>query len=295
MKDLSVYYGNRRGIHHVNLSVAAGEVFGFLGPNGAGKTTAIRVLLDIIRPSSGKAAIFGLDCQKDGVKIRRKVGYIPGELSLYRNQTAHEYFKMVNAVRGKTTDPVYLQNLCDRLELDPRHQMRTYSRGNKQKIGLVAAFMGKPDLLILDEPTSGLDPLIQQHVLSLVRETRADGRTVFLSSHVLSEVQAICDRVGIIREGQIIATEQVERLIRSQIHRLSLHFERMPPEGAFEFSGAREIIRTNQVITLEIQKNLNQVLSQAVEYGVVDLEDHPVTLEEVFLAYYGKKAGYHHG
>jgi ABC-2 type transport system ATP-binding protein len=148
-------------------------------------------LLDIIRPTAGKASILGLDCQKEGVQIRRRIGYIPGELSLYQHLRADEYFYMINAVRGNTGDTDYVRSLCDRLDLDPHHPMRTYSRGNKQKIGLVAAFMGKPDLLILDEPTGGLDPLIQQNVLDLVREAHADGRTVFFSSHNLPEVQEL--------------------------------------------------------------------------------------------------------
>ena len=293
-KDLSVYYGRQRGVHNLNLLVQPGEVYGFLGPNGAGKTTTLRVLLDIIRPTAGKATIFGLDCQKKGVQIRRRVGYIPGELSLYKQLRADEYFSMVNAVRGNTGDPAYVSSLCEQLGLDPRHPMRTYSRGNKQKVGLVAAFMGKPDLLILDEPTGGLDPLVQQVVHELVREARADGRTVFFSSHVLSEVQAVCDRVGIIREGQLVVTERVEKLMRGQFHRLCLRFERMPPPGVFDQPGVREVSRTTQDVTLEIKENLNQVLSQAVQYGVLDLEDHPFTLEEIFLAYYGISGGNHH-
>jgi ABC-2 type transport system ATP-binding protein len=291
IKNLSVYYGRKRGVHNLNLSVRPGEIFGFLGPNGAGKTTALRVLLDIIRPTAGKATIFGLDCRKQGVQIRRRVGYIPGELSLHPHLYADQYFKMVNAVRGNRNEPAYVKELCDRLNLDPYHQMRTYSRGNKQKVGLVAAFMGKPDLLILDEPTSGLDPLIQQAVLNLVREARKDGRTVFFSSHVLSEVQAVCDRVGIIRDGLIVATEQVEKLIHGKFHRLFFRFERMPPPGAFDKMGAREVNRTDQGVTLEIQKNINQILSHATEYGVLDMEEHPFTLEEIFLAYYGKSGG----
>lgn len=293
-ENLSVYYGPQRGIDNLNLKVESGEVYGFLGPNGAGKTTTLRVLLDIIRPTTGKATVFGLDCQREGVQIRRRVGYIPGELSLYQHLRATEYFGMLNAVRGNTGDSAYVRSLCDRLDLDPHHPMRTYSRGNKQKVGLVAAFMRKPDLLILDEPTSGLDPLVQQTVLELVREAHADGRTVFFSSHVLSEVQAVCDRVGIIREGQIVATEQVETLIRGQFHRLLVRFECMPPPGVFDQPGVREVNRTAQGITLEIRENLNQILSQAVQYGVLDLEDHPFTLEEIFLAYYGKSRGDHH-
>lgn len=155
-----MYYGHQCGVHRLSLSVQPEEIYGFLGPNGAGKTTTLRVLLDIIRPTAGQATIFGLDCQKEGVQIRRRVGYIPGELSLYKQLRADEYVRMVNAVRGNTGDPAYVHSLRDRLGLDLRRPMRTYSCGNKQKVGLVAAFMGTPNVLILDEPTSGLDPLM---------------------------------------------------------------------------------------------------------------------------------------
>jgi len=293
-KALSVYYGRRRGIRKLGLSVDPGEVYGFLGPNGAGKTTTLRVLLDIIRPTSGSAAIFGLDCQKEGVRIRRRVGYIPGELSLHPHLRADEYFRMVDAVRGNRDGAARMRRLCERLNLDPHRAMHSYSRGNKQKIGLVAAFMGQPDLLILDEPTSGLDPLIQQQVLELVREARAGGRTVFFSSHVMSEVQAVCDRIGIIRDGELVASERVEKLIRGRFHRLRLRFERMPPAGAFEGSGGREIGRTARDVTFDVRENLNLFLSRAVQYGVLDLEDHPFTLEEIFLEYYGKSGGNRH-
>jgi ABC-2 type transport system ATP-binding protein len=169
--------------------------------------------------------------------------------------------------------------------------MGTYSRGNKQKVGLVAALMGKPELLLLDEPTSGLDPLVQQSVLELVREARDEGRTVVLSSHVLSEVQVICDRVGIIRDGRLVATERVEDLMHSQLHRMTMRFAQMPPQGLFDRQGARELGRTDQSATIEITDDMNGVLSLAVQYGVQELETHQVSLEEVFMEYYGKGEG----
>ncbi|MBP6015135.1 MAG: ABC transporter ATP-binding protein [Candidatus Promineofilum sp.] len=286
--DLSVYYGRYRGIHELNMIVEEGEVYGFLGPNGAGKTTTQRVLLDIIRPTSGRATIFGLDCQKDGTQIRRRIGYIPGELKLYPQLRADQYFDMIARVGGTPVDPAYRRELCERLDLDPRRPMRTYSRGNKQKAGLVAAFMRRPDLLILDEPTSGLDPLIQQRVLDLVREARAEGRTVFFSSHVLPEVQAVCDRAGIIRAGQIVATERVDRLIHSRLQRLNVRFERLPPPGALDLPGVTEVNRAGDQLSLEIRENLNQFLAQAVAFGVMEIENEQVSLEEVFMAYYDK-------
>jgi ABC-2 type transport system ATP-binding protein len=286
--NLSVYYGSQRGVHKLDLSVQPGEVYGFLGPNGSGKTTTLRVLLDIIRPTTGQARVFGLDCQSEGVRIRRQVGYMPGELNLYSQMRADQYLSMVSSVRGNSTDKAFLNSLCNRLDLDTRRLMRTYSRGNKQKVGLVAAFMGKPDLLILDEPTAGLDPLVQQSVLELVRETKADGRTVFFSSHILSEVQAVCDRVGIIRNGQLVATERIETLTRKQFHRLRMSFEQVPPPGVFDLTGVSEVSRMDHDITLEVTEHLNAVLSKASQYGVLDLETVPVTLEEVFLTYYGE-------
>ena len=288
-QDLTLYYGRQRGIEALNLNIEAGEVFGFLGPNGAGKSTTLRVLLDVIRPTRGKATIFGLDCQKEGVAIRQRVSYLPGELSLPTTMTAHQYLDLLAAVRGRNTNGRALrETLCQRLNLDPTRKMRDYSRGNKQKVGLVAAFMSQPDLLILDEPTGGLDPLVQQTVLELVREAQADGRTVFFSSHILPEVQAVCDRVGIIRDGRLVATERVETLTHQQFRRLKLHLQTMPAEGVFAaVAGVREISHQEGAILLEVRQNMAELLQTAAPYGILDLETLPVTLEEVFLAYYG--------
>jgi ABC-2 type transport system ATP-binding protein len=274
--------------------VESGEVYGFLGPNGAGKTTTLRVLMDIIRPTSGHACVFGLDCQKNGVQIRQRVGYLPGELKLFPQMDAAAYFQMVSAVRGEQDNRARISELCQRLELEPSRPMNTYSHGNKQKVGLVTAFMSRPELLILDEPTTGLDPLVQQIVLDMVREVRDDGRTVFFSSHILSEVQKVCDRVGIIRNGQIVATEQVEKLLKRQFHRFRLRFDKMPPEGAFDNFEVRELHRHGNDLVLEIHENLNAFMSRAVTFGIIDLEEQNATLEEIFLAYYGAKEDNHH-
>lgn len=291
--DLTMYYGAQRGIEALDLSIEAGEVFGFLGPNGAGKSTTLRVLLDVIRPTRGTATIFGQDCQKEGVAIRQRVGYLPGELSLPTSMTANQYLDLLAAARGQKgqNGRVLRDTLCERLSLDPKRKMRDYSRGNKQKVGLVAAFMGQPDLLILDEPTGGLDPLVQQTVLELVREAQAEGCTVFFSSHILPEVQAVCDRVGIIRDGRLVATEHIEDLTHQQFRRVRLFLERMPPEEAFTaVAGVTEISRdeNQKSILLEVRQNMGEMLHTAVDYGLNDLETLPVTLEEVFLAYYGQ-------
>jgi ABC-2 type transport system ATP-binding protein len=295
--NLTVYYGKYRGIKDVNLTVERGEAFGFLGPNGAGKTTTQRVLLDIIRPTSGSASIFGLDCRSHGVELRRRVGYLPGELALYKEMRADQFFKMYEYLRGDNGADGYgyWRKLAERLDLDTSRKIGNFSRGNKQKVGIVAAFMGKPDLLVLDEPTSGLDPLVQQTVMEMVREVKADGRTVFFSSHILPEVQAVCDRVGIIREGELVATQRVEELIAARLNRMTLIFAHLPPAGTFALEGVSEISRTEQSVTLEVRENLPAVLAAAARYDIRDIETHNMSLEEIFLDYYGRGNGGNNG
>ena len=287
---LTVYYGRHRGIKDVDLQVEKGEVFGFLGPNGAGKTTMERVLLDIIRPSAGRATLFGkLDSKKDGVEARKRIGYLPGELSLYADMKASAYFKMYHALQGGNS--TYWQTLADRLGLDSSRKIRNLSRGNKQKVGIITAFMNKPELLILDEPTGGLDPLVQQTVMELVREAKEEGATVFFSSHILPEVQAVCDRVGIIREGMLVAVERVDDLMTQHFKRINLTFDTIPPADAFALDGVTELGRDGNVVSLEIQENLNAVMQTAVSYTITNVETESVSLEEIFLAYYGKGNG----
>ena len=293
-ENLTVYYGKHRGIQDVNLTVEKGEAFGFLGPNGAGKTTTQRVLLDVIRPTSGRATIFGMDCREQGVELRKRVGYLPGELALYTNMKANRFFEMYEYLRGPNSAKGYWRELAGRLDLDISRKIGNFSRGNKQKVGVVAAFMNRPDLLILDEPTGGLDPLVQQTVMEMVREVKADGRTVFFSSHILPEVQAVCDRVGIIREGQLVATQRVEDLIATRLNRMTLIFTDLPPVGAFDMEGVAEISRTEQSVTLEVRENLPQVLTIAAQHNIQDIETHNISLEEIFLEYYGKGNGGNH-
>jgi ABC-2 type transport system ATP-binding protein len=292
--DLTVYYGKYRGVKNVNLTVERGEAFGFLGPNGAGKTTTQRVLLDVIRPTSGHASIFGLDCRTQGVELRQRVGYLPGELALYKDMRAEEFFRMYEYLRGANGAKGYWRDLAKRLDLDVSRKISNFSRGNKQKVGIVAAFMSKPDLLILDEPTSGLDPLVQQTVMEMVREVKSNGQTVFFSSHILSEVQAVCDRVGIIREGELVATQRVEDLIAAHLKRLNLRFADLPPAGVFNLEGVTEIARDGNSITLEVRANLPQVLARAAQQDIQDIETQTMSLEDIFLAFYGKGNGDKH-
>jgi len=290
-QDLTVYYGKYRGILDVDLTVEKGEVFGFLGPNGAGKTTTQRVLLDVFPPSAGRASVFGLDCQAQGVELRKRIGYLPGELALYSNMKASQFFRMYEYLRGENGSKDYWHELADRLDLDTSRKIREFSRGNKQKVGVVAAFMSRADLLILDEPTSGLDPLVQRTVLEMVREAKADGRSVFFSSHILSEVQAVCDRVGIIRDGQLVATQKVEDLFAQRMNRITMIFEGLPPVGTFDIGGVTELERGEKSLMLEVRENLPQVLAAAAQHNVMDIETHNISLEEIFLAYYSKENG----
>ena len=293
-RGLTVYYGRHRGILNVDLNVEKGEVFGFLGPNGAGKTTTQRVLLDVIRPTSGQARIFGLDCREQGVELRQRVGYLPGELALYKNMKANQFFKMYEYLRGQNGAKGYWQELAKRLDLDTSRRIGNFSRGNKQKVGVVAAFMNRPDLLILDEPTGGLDPLVQQTVLEMVREAKADGRTIFFSSHILSEVQAVCDRVGIIRDGQLVTTQRVEEMVTQRVNRINMIFADLPPADVFNIEGVTELNRSDRSVMLEVQENLPQVLAAAAENNIQDIETINVSLEEIFLTYYGKGNGGNH-
>jgi len=207
-QGLTNYYGKTRGIEDLNLSVKEGEIFGFLGPNGAGKTTTLRLLLDLIHPSSGQAKIFGLDSHKDNLEIKQRIGYIPGELNLYRNMRGRDLLNYL-ARFYNGLDSVFIIGLTKRFKLDLERKIKTYSKGMKQMLGVIQAFMNDPDLLILDEPTSGLDPFMQQEIYNLFRETKEKGKTIFLSSHNLYEIQKICDRVGIVREGHLVAIENI--------------------------------------------------------------------------------------
>lgn len=285
--DLSVYYGAHRGVKDLNLSVQKGEVLGFLGPNGAGKTTTQRVMLDIIHPTKGSATLFGLDSQKDGVAIRQRVSYLPGELSLYPSMRASYFLDLLGSLQKNKLDKPYLKQLLERLDLDPSRKMKEYSHGNKQKIGVVAAFMGKKDLIILDEPTIGLDPLVQQTVLELVQEVKDEGRTVFFSSHNLKEVQAVCDRVGIIQNGELIKTEKIATLITQQLKRLEINFRKEPPHDAFAIEGVKEINRDGNLIMFEVSQDLDRLMEKAAPYGIINIETKTVSLEEIFLAFYG--------
>jgi ABC-2 type transport system ATP-binding protein len=287
-EKLTKSYGRHRGIIEVDLAVQESEVFGFLGPNGAGKTTTIRVLLDHIRPTSGHATVFGIETTKDPVAIHRRVGYLPGEFALYDRLTGAQTLEYFANLRGGV-DRAYQASLVERLDLDPSRRFKEYSKGNKQKVGLVIALQHRPDLLVLDEPTSGLDPLIQQSFFSAMRELVADGCTVFLSSHILSEVEKSCDRVAIIREGRIAKVGTVDALRDLAHHQVELRFSGPVPAQEFEaLPGVSDVHVDDHVLRLRVSGPITPVVHAAARYELLDFVSREPSLEETFLAQYGQ-------
>jgi len=287
-EKLTKSYGPHRGIIEVDLAVEQGEVFGFLGPNGAGKTTAIRTILDLIRPTSGKALVFGIDSTVDPVAIHRRIGYLPGEFSLYDRLTGSQTLTYFANLRGGV-DAAYQQSLIERFDLDPSRRFKELSKGNKQKVGLVAALQHKPELLLLDEPTAGLDPLVQQTFFAVLRETVAEGHTVFLSSHILSEVEKSCDRVAIIRDGRLVKVDRVDALRDLAHHQVELRFAGPVPAEAFEkVEGVSEVTSEDHVLRMKVTGGIAPVVQAAARYELLDFVSREPSLEETFLAEYGQ-------
>jgi ABC-2 type transport system ATP-binding protein len=283
-------YGKSRGIIDVNLEVSEGEVFGFLGPNGAGKTTTIRTMLDLIRPTSGRALVFGIESTADPVGILRRVGYIPGEFSLYDRLSGRQTLEYFANLRGGV-DRAYQASLIERFELDPSKRFKEYSKGNKQKVGVIAALQHRPELLVLDEPTSGLDPLVQQTFFTTLRECVADGATVFLSSHILSEVEKACDRVAIIREGLLVKVGTVDGLRDLAHHQVELRFAGAVPADEFRsIDGVSDLVAEDHVMRMRVAGPITPVVRAAAQYELVDFVSREPSLEETFLAQYGHEA-----
>jgi ABC-2 type transport system ATP-binding protein len=289
-EKLTKSYGSHRGIVDVTLDVQQGEVFGFLGPNGAGKTTTIRVLLDLIRPTSGKAYVFDIESAADPTAIHRRIGYLPGEFALYDRLTGGQTLEYFGNLRGGV-DRTYQAQLIERFDLDPSRRFREYSKGNKQKVGLVAALQHKPELLLLDEPTAGLDPLVQQTFFELLRESVKDGGTVFLSSHILNEVERSCDRVAIIRDGRLVQVDRVDALRDLAHHQIELRFAGDPPAEQFRaLPGVSDLVAEDHILRLRVQGSITPLVEAAAKAGVVDFLSREPSLEEIFLAQYGRES-----
>ena len=284
-------YGNGRGIFDLDLVVDHGEIFGFLGPNGAGKTTTIRLLMGSIHPTRGSAQVLGLDCRRDAVAVKRHVGYLPGELPQYGGWKGSEVVGYLAGLRGNV-DPAEVRRIAERFELDLGRTYREYSRGNKQKLALVVAFMHRPELLLLDEPTSGLDPLNQQQFHELVRESIARGATVFLSSHVLSEVEQLCDRAGIVREGRLVAQAPLAELRAAKEREVEIRFAAAPPlERITALDGVTVLEATGQRVRCRVRGSIAPLVAALRDAEVVDLVTHEPTLEKACLSFYYAEGG----
>jgi ABC-2 type transport system ATP-binding protein len=299
-RGLCKSYGDVVALRGVDLEVRRGEIFGFLGPNGSGKTTTIRCLIDLIRPSGGSLRVLGLDPQAEPVAVRARVGYLPGELRLDDNLTAEGLLRFFNRLRGGRADPAFIRLLAERLDLDMRRPIKNFSKGNKQKVGVVQALMHRPELLLLDEPTSGLDPLAQQEVLRLLGEARAAGATVFFSSHVLSEVQEVAERVAILRRGAVVEVAETDALIHRALRRVHVRFRQSPGAevlARLSGPGVKVLAQDDRGgMVLQVAGEMDGLIKALAAFPVSDFETERPSLEEVFLAYYqddkeGKEGG----
>jgi ABC-2 type transport system ATP-binding protein len=288
-RGLSKRYGQRYALKGLDLEVRRGETLGYLGPNGAGKTTTIRLLLGLIAPTSGSATLFGLDAQRDAPEVHRRLAYVPGDLNLWPSLTGEETLALLGRVHGRV-DAAYRDELIARFALDPSKPVRTYSKGNRQKIGLIAALMTRAELLILDEPTSGLDPLMERTFRECIAEAKPAGQTVLLSSHILSEVEALCDRVAILRAGELLEVGTLAELRHLAALSVEATFEREPPDlsgvpgvSAVEVDGRR--------LRCRVTGSVGPLLRVLAGAGVRELLSSPPSLEELFLAHYGAETG----
>lgn len=285
IKNLKKYYGKNRGIEDVTFSVAQGEIMGFIGPNGAGKSTTIRTLMALIHPTSGTAHIFGKDCLKDAADISRDIGYLPAESSFYENMKVREYLSYAADLYGKDCT-ARRQELIERLNLSEKRHISDLSTGNKKKVGIIAALQHSPKLLILDEPTGGLDPLIQQTLFDILREEKRKSQTVLFSSHVLSEVQKICDRVAIIKEGNIIMVQDISQLRRNGYKKVSLLSAQEIPKDYFSLTGVANYEQNGASATFMYKGNIPDLLERLGMLKPLDVFLEEPSLEEIFLHYY---------
>jgi ABC-2 type transport system ATP-binding protein len=283
---LSKDYGSGRGLFELDLEVRQGEVFGFLGPNGAGKSTTMRLLLDLIKPTSGSAQVLGLDTVKDSLAIRRRVGFLPGDLAMYPRLTGRVVLDYLAQLRGGVDQRVR-DSLVERFDADLDRPIRELSTGNRQKLGLIQAFMHEPELLILDEPIAGLDPLVQQSFHALLGEVSAQGRTVFLSSHTLSEVERVTHRLAILRQGRLVVVDSLENLRNVAVQRLEIEFSAPVDAGEFRsLPGVTEVHADGVTLIVGFEGSADAVVKAAATHEVRAIRPHESDLEDIFLRYY---------
>jgi ABC-2 type transport system ATP-binding protein len=287
-KGLVKNYGNVRALRGVDLEVHRGEIFGFLGPNGAGKTTTIRCMLDLIRPNAGTIRIFDIDPQADPVAVRARVGYLPGELQIDPNFTVEKALHYFNRLRGIRSDWDFIRQIAERIDLDLKLTIKNLSKGNKQKVGVVQTMMHRPELLMFDEPTFGLDPLVQQEVLRMIVEARDEGATIFFSSHILSEVQEIADRVAIIRKGVVVEVADTESLIDRSFRNAKIRFKQAVDTSEFLNVPGVSVLSEDDgtTVILQVEGEMDPLIKTLARFPVSDFETERPSLEEIFLAYY---------
>lgn len=287
--NLTKKFGKLTALDGVDMDVDEGEIFGFIGPNGAGKSTTIRILLGLLKPTAGEANIFGKDAWKDAVEIHKRIAYVPGDVNLWPNLTGGEVIDLFLSLREKHRNR--REELIERFQLDPSKKCGTYSKGNRQKVALVAAFSSNADLYILDEPTSGLDPLMERVFQECVMEAKAEGKSVLLSSHILSEVEKVCDRVGIIRQGRIIESGTLSEL-RHLTRTYVLVETKQPVPELNALSGVHHVERKDRVMRFQVDtEELDRVMKYVSQYGIVKLESAPPTLEDLFMRHYEGASG----
>ncbi len=288
IRGLTKNYGDVVGIKDLDLDVQAGEIMGFLGPNGSGKTTTIRTCLDLIMKTAGEVRIFGLDSHEDSVDIRRRTGYLPGDFGMFPALTVESILRYLLALNGQDDDGTML-SLAERFDLDMDKKFGTLSRGNRQKVGIVQAFMTDQDLVIMDEPTSGLDPLMQQRFYEFLREEKARGKTIFMSSHIMAEVERVCDRVAIIREGRLELVESIDVLKEKMGKRLEIEFGDTVDASVFDIEGVEVSETDGRNMALVIIKNLDEVVKLVAEHNVVNMSLETFSLDQFFMTYYSRR------
>ncbi len=284
-EQLSKHFARTTALDRLTLEVGRGEVFGFLGPNGAGKTTTVRLLMGLLKPTSGAARVLGLDAWEDPTRLHARVAYVPGEFAIWPQLTGGEMLELLGSLHG-SADIGYRDELCERFDFDPTKRGRSYSKGNRQKIAVIAALMTRAELFVCDEPTAGLDPLMEATFRDCIGEARERDQTVFLSSHVLAEVEALCDRIGILRGGRLVDVGTLAELRHLEAHTVEIRFQgEVPDLSAVE--GASNISWSGESVRLEVRGSTAPLLKAIAPYDVVSLESREPTLEEVFLSHYG--------
>jgi ABC-2 type transport system ATP-binding protein len=287
---LTKFYGKVRGIENLDLEIHSGEIFGFLGPNGAGKTTTIRILIDLIRPTRGRARIFGLDVQQHSVEIRKRIGNLPGDVALYEHLTGDEFLNLMGNLHNNHSAK-RKRMLAKRLDLDLSRRIKTYSKGMKQKVAIIQALMNDPELLILDEPTSGLDPLVQREFYDLLKREQNHGKTIFFSSHILPEVERVCDRVGLLRKGVLVDVESIDNLKSKRVRKLELVLkEEMTPEG-LQLPGVEITRMKGKHVEFIVHGHIGELIPRLASLPLEDVIFPEATLEDTFMKFYseGKK------